>query len=408
MAAFDYIALDQNGKESKGVSTADSPKQVRNNLREQGLIPLSINEVVSGKSTSSKQTRGIAKSNQTLKTADLSLITRQLATLIQAGLPLEEALDAAANQSESSKVQSMLSAIRSRVLEGHSLASGLDEFPRAFPAIYRATISIGEHSGHLDALLERLADYAEKRQYMKQKISAALNYPVVLTVLSFAVIGILLTFVVPKVVGVYKDNEQALPGITQTMLSMSDFMQNYWYIIILSSIAGIVGFKHWLKNENNLFKFHRFALTIPGIKRLIRATETARCTRTLSILFASGVPVIEAMKIGADVVQNRLMRQAINNATARVREGTSLSAALSTSKLFPPITLNLIASGENTGRLDDMLERAAEQQENELESRTTTLLNLFEPALVVVMGLIVFLIVLATLLPIIDYNQLVQ
>jgi len=406
MAAFDYIALDSKGREKKGVMEGDTPRQVRQLLRDKGMMPLQID---SAAQQDRKQTHSKTPSSRRgISATDLALFTRQLATLVRAALPLDEALSAVGQQTEKPRIKSMIFAIRARVLEGHPLAAGLSDFPRVFPDLYRATVAAGESSGHLDTVLDRLADYAESRQQMTQKIAQATIYPAILTIVALAVVIGLLTFVVPQIVEVFENTGQALPLLTRIMLAISEFMQRYFILLIIGLLLLAIGIKQFLKIPANRSQFHKLLLKIPVIGRLVRGLNTARFSRTLSILTSSGVPVLDALNLSAPVIANLPMQAAVKDATNRVREGSSIFAALDKSKLFPPMTLHLIASGESSGNLEDMLDKAAVQQERELETIIATFMGLFEPLLIVVMGVVVLLIVLSILMPIMNMNELMQ
>jgi general secretion pathway protein F len=297
--------------------------------------------------------------------------------------------------------------VRAKVLEGHTLAAGLDEFPHAFPIVYRATVAAGEQAGRLDNVLERLADYTEARQSLQQKISHALIYPIVLTTLAIAIISLMLVYVVPKVVGVFESTGQTLPPLTRALIAFSSALQNWWLIGLIGLAVIAFATRRYFSVEAPKRELHRWLLRIPVAGRVIRGLNTARFTRTLSILSSSGVPVLEALSISGTVVTNLPMRAAIEVATVRVREGGAIGAALSHSKLFPPMSIHLISSGESSGELDAMLERAASHQENEMDSLLSTMLSILEPALIIFMGLIVLAIVMAILLPIFQLNQLI-
>lgn len=407
MPAFEYVALDHKGREKKGITEGDTPRQVRQFLRSKGMTPLSIDEAAKAEKKQSRESTLNFTFQRGISATDLALFTRQLATLLSAALPLEESLAAVAQQTETPRIKSMVFSIRSKVLEGHTLASGLADFPRAFPELYVATVAAGEETGYLDGILERLADYTENRQLMRQKISMALLYPVILTVMAVIVVIGLMTYVVPQVVSVFDNMDQELPGLTTGMIATSDFLRTNGIWLLMGLFASLTVFNLWQKNETNKNRYHRLLLKIPLVGRLSRGMNTARFARTLSILSSSGVPVLDALRISAAVVSNLPMRNAILDATDRVREGTNLSSALERSKLFPPMTIRLIASGENSGKLENMLERAAVQQERELETTISMILGLFEPLLILAMGGVVLVIVLAILLPIFELNQLV-
>ncbi|MCK5877522.1 MAG: type II secretion system inner membrane protein GspF [Candidatus Marithrix sp.] len=399
MAAFEYIALNKTGNTRKGVLEGDTARQIRQQLRESDLVPLSINLVITAKRKQSKVV---------VNATDLALITRQLATLVRAGLALEEALRAISEQTDKAKLKSMLLVIRSRVLEGHSLADGLQDFPKVFPTVYRSTVTAGEQSGHLDLVLERLAEYTENRQYIRQKTLLALFYPALLSGVAILVVIGLLAYVVPQVVQVFDNINQQLPWLTLALIAVSDFLKNWGILVLFILVLIGIGVRYSLRFEKILLIFHLLLLKIPLISHLELGTQVARFTRTLSILTESGVPMLEALQITSQVMSNHLLRNAVEEATNKVREGSSLHNALEQSHLFPPMTVYLIASGEASGKLEQMLERAAIMQERELESLIGVILSLFEPILILVMGGMVLTIVLAILMPIFELNQLVR
>ena len=404
MPAFEYTALNAKGQEESGMLEADNAKQVRQTLRDGKLTPLKVEQIEKKESQSDSKVRRAGKVNA----SELALFTRQLATLTQSGSPLEEALSITAKQSEQKNLQRIISAVRSRVIEGHSLAGGLQLFPSVFPKMYRATVSAGEQSGHIDAVLERLADYTEDRQVLQQKISTALVYPVILTVLSIAIVAGLLAFIVPQIVEVFENMGQELPVMTRMIIALSDFVIANGLYVIAAIIIAIIIFKKMVKIPKWEYRYHNFLLRIPGIKKMVRGLNTARFARTLSILASSGVPILDAMAISSQVIQNVPMRQAVDEAAIKVREGKAIHKSLEQSGYFPPMTIYLIASGENSGKLDEMLERAAVQQERETDSMMTGMLSIFEPMLILIMGGVVMTIVLSILLPILNLNQLVK
>lgn len=403
MGAFEFVALDKAGKERKGLLEGDTPKHVRQLLRERELLPVSVTEVAR------KETRRTTRlaPRRGLSAGELALLTRQLATLSQSGLPLEEALLAVSQQSENPRAQSILLGVRARVMEGHTLADGLADFPYAFPELYRATVAAGEQSGHLDAVLERLAEFTESRQQLHQQVRNALIYPVALVVTAVAIISFMLAYVVPKVVTIFENYDQQLPVLTRVMLWTSEFIRDYWLALIVLIVASIVGIRQILKKPGPRRRYHRMLLGLPILSRLTRGINTARFTQTLSILAGSGVPILEALRIAAQVVVNMPMRDAVEEASLRVREGAMISKSLASSKLFPPMMTHLIASGEASGRLEEMLTRAAVNQEREVDALIATLLGIMQPLLVIVMAAIVLLIVLAILLPIFELNTLI-
>ena len=404
MGAFEYVALDKAGKESRGLLEGDTPKHVRQQLRDRSLLPVRVTEVAQKEARRQRSfslRRGISP-------AELALVTRQLASLSQSGLPLEEALLAVSQQNDHPRTKSILLGVRAKVMEGRTLADGLAEFPQAFPELYRATIAAGEQSGHLDLVLERLADYTEARQELRQQITNAMIYPIALIVMAIAIISFMLATVVPRIVDVFANTAGELPGLTRAMIAISDFMRDHWLLLIIGISALAYGGWWLLQKDGPRRRFHRFLLRLPITSRLTRGINTARFTRTFSILAGSGVPILEAMKISAEVIENLPMRDAVGEAAIRVREGGSISKSLETSRLFPPMMIHLIASGEAGGRLEEMLSRAANGQEREVNGLIATLLGILQPLLIVIMGGVVLTIVLAILLPIFEINNLIQ
>jgi len=404
MAAYEYTALDTAGREHRGVLDGDSARQVRQLLRDQALLPVAVNEVTD---VEPKRVFRISLGSG-ISTTDLALLTRQLSTLVRSGIPLEEALLAVSQQSEKARVQSVVAGVRARVLEGRTLAEGLGAFPKVFPEIYRATVSAGEQSGHLDAVLERMADYTENRQVLQQKIRNAMIYPVLLTVICLGIVGVLLGYVVPEVVRVFEAGQRELPILTRLLIGASDFLRAWWWLLVIVVAAAAWAFRRWLREPASRRRFDLMKLGVPIVGRITRGNNAARFARTFSILTASAVPVLEALRISGEVVTNSPMRQAVQDAAVRVREGAPIARSLAASKLFPPMLVHLIASGETSGELESMLERAADNQERELDGVVNTAVGILGPVMILVMGAFVFMIVIALLLPIFQLNQLVQ
>ena len=406
MAAYEYAALNAQGRQEKGLIEADTPRQARQQLRDRGLSPLDVVEL--SEQRHSTQAPLFQRNSGGISAAELSLFTRQLATLVRSGLPLDESLAAMSEQSEGKHIKRIALGVRAGVTEGNTLAASLNQFPKVFPPLFRATIEAGEQSGKLDLILERLADYVERRQVLQQKIVLAAFYPAILTFVAISVVVLLLTYVVPQVVQVFQDINAQLPVLTRGLIAVSDFLRQFGIYLLIAGGAGIFIFARMMRSETFKRQVHRWQLGLPLIGRLTRGTNTGRFTRTLGILFGSGVPILDAMRIGTQVVSNLPMRDAIEEAASKVREGAPLSRSLGASKLFPPITVHLIASGESSGKLDEMLDRAADNQEREVETLVAALMGVFEPVLILTMGGVVLLIVLAILLPIFDLNTLVK
>ncbi|MGH8203001.1 MAG: type II secretion system inner membrane protein GspF [Steroidobacteraceae bacterium] len=404
MAAFEYTALDASGRELRGVLEGDSARQIRQLLRDQLLLPVTVSEV---SDAPAPKTFSFSLGNR-IGTSDLALLTRQLSTLVRAGIPLEEALLAVSQQSEKARVRSVIAGVRARVMEGRTLAEGLAAFPTVFPEIYRATVSAGEQSGHLDSVLERMADYTENRQVLQQKIRNAMIYPVLLTVVCLGIVGLLLGYVVPEVVRVFEAGERELPVLTRILIAMSDFLRDWWWALLAAIVIAAWIFRRWVKNPAARLRYDAFKLRLPLVGRIARGNNAARFARTFSILAASAVPVLEALRIAAEVVTNSTMRRAVQDAAVRVREGAPIARSLGASKLFPPMLVHLVASGETSGELEAMLERAADNQERELDGVVNTAVGILGPVMILFMGGFVFVIVIALLLPIFQLNQLVR
>lgn len=407
MAAFEYKALDGKGKTKKGVIEGDNARQVRARLKEQGLIPVEVNETrqkakkSSGQSASFQFKRG-------LSTPDLALITRQLATLVQSGMPLEECLKAVSEQSEKPRIRTMLLAVRSKVTEGYTLADSLADYPHVFDDLFRSMVSAGEKSGHLDSVLERLADYAENRQKMRSKLQQALIYPVVLVVFAVGIVAFLLAAVVPKIVGQFVQMGQELPKSTQFLLSSSEFIQNWGLHLLVAILLLTYLTKYALSKPNIRLSWDRKVIAMPLVGKIARGLNTSRFARTLSICTSSAIPILEGMRVAVDVMSNHYVKQQVLLATDNVREGSSLRRALDQTKLFPPMMLHMIASGEQSGELEGMLTRAADNQDANFESTVNIALGIFTPALIALMAGLVLFIVMATLMPILEMNNLMS
>ena len=407
MSAFEYRALDGRGKETKGILEADTAKQIRQNLREQGLTPLEVVPAAEGE----KQIKGAKPSlfggffKPKISTSDLALITRQLATLVQSALPVEAAVMAVAEQCEKPRLKRMLMSVRSKVVEGYTLADGMSEFPHVFDNLYRSMVAAGEKSGHLDAVLNRLADYTEQRQHMRSQITQAMVYPIILVIFAIGIVSVLLGTVVPKILKTFEKSKQVLPWTTEWVMAASNFVQNYWFISLVLITVISIGIKHALKQPKIRFWYDEKILVMPGIGKVARSINTARFARTLSILSSSSVPLLEGMKISGQVLINEKIKQAVAEAATRVSEGASLRASLQQTKLFPPMMLHMIASGEKSGELEQMLERAANNQDREFESMVNVSLKLLEPAMIASMAVIVLFIVMAILQPIMAMNE---
>jgi general secretion pathway protein F len=403
MPAFAYKALDARGKNKNGVLEGDTARQIRQQLREKSLIPVEVEQVAQEKTTE----RSFTLFTPSISSSDLALLTRQLATLIEAALTIEEALLAVAEQCDKPRHKNMMMAVRSKVVEGHSLAKALGDFPRVFDGLYRAMVAAGERSGHLDTVLSRLADYTEKRQATSSQISQALIYPIVMMVVALGVVIMLLTVVVPSIVEQFDTMGQELPLMTRILISISDALQDYGIFAGIALALIVLLINRLLQVPRIELMWHRRLLFLPVIGKLVRGTNTARFAQTLSILSASSVPLLESMRIAGNVLENKHLKNLVKDAAEKVKEGSTLRASLDATKVFPPMMMHMIASGERSGELQHMLARAADNQERELASTINIALKIFEPVLIVSMAAIVLFIVMAILMPILALNSLV-
>jgi general secretion pathway protein F len=412
VAAYAFQALNASGRKTKGVIEADTERQVRAQLREQGLIPVAVELAEEGTSPRSGTGSGagpapLLKRLQTrgVGAADLALITRQLATLVSAALPIEQALFAVSEQTDKPRLQKLIMAVRSKVVEGYSLAEAMSEYPHVFDKLFTAMVAAGERSGHLDEVLNRLADYTEQRNRLKGQLVQALVYPTILTLVAISVIIFLLVSVVPQIVEQFSGLDQELPPTTTFLLAVSGFLQNYGLFLLGIILVGLVVGGQLLRKPSRRDRFDALLLKVPLVGRVIKGVNTARFARTLSILAASAVPLLDGLRITGRVLSNRAMQIAVEEACDRVREGSSLRAALAQTKLFPPMMLHMIAAGEKSGELEQLLGRAADNQDRDFETTMNVALKIFEPALIVVMAGVVLLIVLAIIQPILALNQ---
>jgi general secretion pathway protein F len=406
MTAYRYRALNPQGKLVRGVLEGDSERQVRSQLRGQSLRPVEV--AVANRPEPATGSWRIPLLRRGISAGDLALLTRQLATLVESNLPLDEALQAAAQQNRSARIKGTLLQVRSRVAEGHTLAYAMGEFPQVFSEMYRAMVKAGEHAGFLGPVLQQLADYTEQRQYTGQKLKMAMIYPFILVGVAIAVVVALMVFVVPELVGIFAHSRRELPLLTRGLIASSDFFRDYGVWLLVGLAAAVLIVRRLLHNPKRRRRWHAMLLRMPGVSRLVIALDTARFASTLSILMASGVPLLESLRIAGQVLTNLVLREDTRQVAERVQEGSSLNRALQQSGHFPPMMVHMVASGEVSGELETMLSRSASNQERELEMTLGTMMSLFEPLMVVFMGGMVLTIVLAILLPIFDLNTMVK
>jgi len=401
MATFSFRAINTKGKTVKGTEDADSARLLRQTLRARNLIPIEVFAIASKEKKGSFSARKIS-------TADLSLIARQLSTLIASSIPVVEALKAVSEQTDNQSIKGMILGVRGSVLEGYSVSDSMNKYPAIFDNLFCAMVAAGEKSGYLDKVLEKLADYAEQRQEMKRKMMQALIYPIVLTLVAISVVSILLTSVVPQVVGQFEHMSSTLPTSTILLISASDLLKHYGLYFIIFLFSGALIFKGWLKKDKNKLSFDYFMLKVPVVGNVISKLNTARFARTLSILNSSAVPLLEALNIAGNVLGNTYIKMKVLEASGKVREGSSLGKSLENTRVFPPMMLHMIKSGEKSGGLGDMLERSADNQDKQFSAQVVLALGLFEPALVISMACVVLFIVAAILQPILELNNMVS
>ncbi|WP_438865599.1 type II secretion system inner membrane protein GspF [Neptunicella sp.] len=404
MPAFSYKAIDQRGRNKSGVMEADNARQIRQQLREKHLIPVEVDPV---HEKSSKNSSGMNLFKAGISASDLALLTRQLSTLIEASLPIEEALLAVAEQSEKPRHKNMMMAVRAKVVEGHSMAEAMGEFPHIFDQLFRAMVAAGEKSGHLDTVLTRLADYTENRQHIRSKVTQALIYPALMMTVALGIVMLLLTYVVPQIVGQFDNMGQQLPTITLILIAISEWVQDYGLIGFAIIVIVILGLRRLLQQPLFKQRFHRGMLSVPVLGKVSKGLNTARYASTLSILTSSAVPLLEGMGIASEVLENIHIKQLLGEAAVKVKEGASLRSSLEQTRIFPPMMMHMIASGERSGELQSMLARAAQNQDREFEAQVGIALSIMGPVLILSMASIVFFIVMAILLPIISLNTLI-
>lgn len=403
MAAFEYQALDGRGRTQKGVIEADSARHARSLLRDQALMPTKVNVTAS---QSVNKGSGLSFPRK-LRHLDRVLFTRQLATLVGSSLPVEAALAAVAEQADKQYVKGLIMAVRSKVLEGHSLAVSLGDHGNSFNSLYRATVAAGEQSGFLDKVLENLADYEERQFSATRNVEMAMIYPAVLLSMAVLIISGLMVYIVPDMVHVIVDTGQELPWFTTVLIAITEFMASYWWLLIVGAVLAVV-FVRWLLAQRPMrLRWDRWKFEMPLVQRVTRSANAARYTNTLAILTRSGVPLVEAMHIASGVVSNQWLQRALTEATQRVSEGISLHISLAKVGQMPPMLLHMVAAGEQSGTLDTMLGRVADFQQSEVERVVSALVKLFEPLMLLLMGGVVLFIVMAVLLPMLSMNQLV-
>ena len=410
MAAFSYVALDTSGKKIKGVLEGDSERSIRTQLRGKKLRPIEVkssSQRVAPGTSSEKKGFLAGLGGKKLKTRELSLLTRQLASLVQSGLPLDEVLASCAKQARKPNVKSLILQVRSRVLEGLSLAQAMAEFPKTFDTLYRAMIRAGEAAGYLGPVLEQLAEYGERSQETGQKLKGAMIYPVIMVVVCIAVVAFLMVSVVPKLVKMFDNSSQELPGVTKFLISCSDFLVGNWVFLLIALLVILIGLPKLLAHKKVQPGWHRAQLKLPLFGGFILQSEASRYASTLGLLVNSGVPLVESLKIASQVLKNSEIRRASAEVAMSVQEGSSLHRALDQAEIFPPLLVQMAASGEANGELAEQLLYAAHNEERELGFALSSLMAILEPVMILLMAGLVALIMIGMLMPIINSTDLV-
>ncbi len=411
MPVYAYKGLNDSGRNVSGIVDADTPKTARQKLRGQGIFPTGITEErqsETGKTVSTATSRGdVGAYFDRITPQDLALMTRQLATLVGAGLPLVDCLGALIEQVENGRQKRILSQVREHVVEGGNLADAMRMHPQVFGDLYVNMVRAGEASGALDIVLVRLADYTERAAALRSKVRSAMTYPLVMGLLSLGILLFLLSYVVPKVTKIFEETQQELPGITVVLLSISDFTAQYWWLIIIGGLVFFIAARAWVGTPKGRLRFDDWKLKIPYFGKVVKKVALARFARTLSTLLDGGIPLLQSLDIVKHVVSNSVLMNAIESGRDSIREGQSVAEPLRKSGHFPPLLVHMIAVGERSGELEQMLSRAADAYDNEVEASVNALTSIMEPLLVVFMGGLVAFIVIAILLPIFELNQIV-
>ena len=401
MAVFKYKAINSQGNSVDGTIDADSVKTASDKLKKDGFYPSSIDEVQKGESSKFSLFSGVS-------TAELSISTRQFSTLISAGLPLEASLATLSEQTEDKNLSHVLSQVRDKVSEGGSLANSLKDHKNVFSDIYTSIVGAGEASGNLDVVLLRLADFLEKQAALKSKVRGAFVYPIFMFVIGSGVLAFMMTFVIPRITKIFEESKKALPFMTVLLINTSNFIIQYYYLIFIF-IAGLAYIIHrYIKTDKGKEQMDRLSLRIPIFGKINRMVILARITRTLGTLLSSGIPLLDALKIGGEVSGNQVYIKSLQSVSENVKEGSSLARPLEQSGVFPPMVTRMIAVGEQTGELEEMLDKVADSYDQQVETTLSALTSLLEPVMIVVMGGIVGFIVMAILLPIFDITSTIS
>lgn len=407
MAVFQWQGIDARGKDVKGIRDADNPRLLRALLRREGILATAIEEDQAAR-TRGRREIDFAQFFQRVTVQDVAVTTRQLATLLRAGVPLVESLSALIDQVEHQKLNAALTQIRDKVNEGTSLADALKAHPKIFEDLYVNMVAAGESSGTLDTVLERLADHLDASARLRDKVFSALAYPAFMVVFGIAVISLLMVVVVPKVTSIFEGFDATLPWYTRTLIFVSNTISGYWWLLFGMLAGAVYAFRRWKNTPAGRMAWDTQVLKMPLMGSLVMMVALARFSRTLSTLLASGVPLLSALGITRNVLGNVELMRVVEEARGSIREGESIAAPLKRSGVFPPIVTQMIAIGERSGQLEQMLGHVAISYENQVDARLTTLTSLLGPAMIVVMGVMAGSIALSILLPLMQINEFVK
>jgi general secretion pathway protein F len=408
MAVFEFRGVVANtGKSVRGVRDAENAKVLRAALRRDGIMLTLATEEAAGKAKKSREI-DLFKFFRRVSGADVAVLTRQLATLVRAGIPLVDSIGALVDQVEKEELKRVLTVVREKLNEGTSFAKALEQHPKAFPPIFINMVAAGEASGTLEQVLERLADFMEGQARLRAKVSAALAYPVLMAIIGVLLISVLMVAVVPKVTAIFESLDRALPWYTQVLIGTSNFLAGYWWLILIVGSGAIWWFRRWKKTPGGRLKWDGICLKSPIFGRLLQMLSVARFAKTLATLLAAGVPLLKAMEIVKNVLDNALLEKVVEEATGSIREGESIADPLRRSGQFPPIVTHMIAVGEKSGQLEQMLESVADAYDAQVETTVQALTSLLEPLMIVVMGAAVGFIAFSIMMPLIQMNEFVQ
>ncbi|MFH1728400.1 MAG: type II secretion system inner membrane protein GspF [Pseudomonadota bacterium] len=409
MAVFEYKGINKKGKNISGLVDADTVASAKVKLRKDGVFPTFVKESSNSEGSSSQSGGSLLSSIfNRISIQETADITRQLSTLVAAHIPLVEALSALVEQTESVKLKGVLSAIKDSVNEGSSLGNALELYPKVFSNLFINMVKAGEASGALDKVLIKLADFLENQVKLKNKITSTMAYPIIMAGIAIIMVIGLFTFVIPKITALFEDLNTALPLPTRILLTISDILVNWWYVVILIIAAIVWLFKRYISRPEGRYKYHAFLLKLPIFGPIFRLVAISRFAGTLSTLLISGVPLLNALNIVKNIISNEIIKEVIKDATIDIKEGSNLATPLKKAGHFPPLLIHMIAVGERVGNLEEMLDRVSASYENQVDAKITTLTSLLEPIMIVGMGLTVGFVVVAVLLPILSMQQMVK